>query len=99
MVISTLLQQTIAGVSTTQGHALSVVEDRKMAAHAEVCRSVGVSFTPLVVESIGGWSAGAVSVCIDLNFFSLHYFILFYYISFLYILLHPILCILITYTL
>ena len=26
------------------------------AAHAEACRSVGVSFNPLVVEYIGGWS-------------------------------------------
>ena len=56
MVISTLQQQTIAGASTTQGHALSLGEERKMAAHAEVCRSVGVSFNPLVVESIGRWS-------------------------------------------
>ena len=56
MVISTLQQQTIAGTSTTQGHALSVGKERKMAAHAEACRSVGMSFNPLVVESIGGWS-------------------------------------------
>ena len=55
-VISTIQQLTIAGASTTQGHALSVGEERKMAAHAEACGSVGVSFNPLVVETIGGWS-------------------------------------------
>ena len=55
-VISTLQQLTVVGASTTKGHALSVGEDRKRAAHAEACHSVGVSFIPLVVESLGGWS-------------------------------------------
>ncbi len=58
-VISTLQQLTIAGASATKGHALVVGEERKMKAHAEACRSVGVSFIPLVVESIGGWSERA----------------------------------------
>ena len=31
-----------------------------MATHAEACRSVGVTFIPLVVESLGGWSETAV---------------------------------------
>ena len=61
MVISTLQQQTIARVSTTQGHAISVGEERKMAAQAEACCSVGMSFNHLVVESIGGWSDQAVN--------------------------------------
>ena len=61
MVISTLQQQTIARVSTTQGHAVSVGEERKMAAQAEACCSVGMSFNHLVVESIGGWSDQAVN--------------------------------------
>ena len=34
-------------------------EERKMAAHAKSCRAVGVSFVPLVVETLGGWSKGA----------------------------------------
>ena len=59
-VISALQPQTITGASTTQGHALLVGEDRKMAAHAEACHAVGVAFIPLVVESIGGWSSRAV---------------------------------------
>ena len=33
-----------------------VGEERKRAAHAEACHAVGVSFVPLVAESIGGWS-------------------------------------------
>lgn len=37
-----------------------LVEDRKMVAHAEACRSVGITFTPLVVETIGGWSVNVV---------------------------------------
>ena len=59
-VISILQRQTLAGASMTQGHALTVGEDRKMAAHAATCRAVGVPFIPLVVESIGGWSDRAV---------------------------------------
>ena len=31
-----------------------------MAAHYAACRSVGVVFIPLVVESLGGWSEEAV---------------------------------------
>ena len=50
------MQLTVVGASTTKGHALSVGEERKRAAHAEACHSVGVSFIPLVIESLGGWS-------------------------------------------
>ena len=31
-----------------------------MAAHAEECRAVGISFVPMVVETLGGWSEDAV---------------------------------------
>ena len=55
-VISTLQQRTVQGAAETQGYALSVCEERKMAAHATSCRAVGVSFIPLAVESLGGWS-------------------------------------------
>ena len=58
-VISTLQQLTLQGAAEFQGYALSVGEERKMAAHASSCRAVGVSFVPLVVESLGGWSKGA----------------------------------------
>ena len=39
-----------------QGHALRVGTERKRMAHSAACRVVGVSFLPLVVESLGGWS-------------------------------------------
>ena len=58
--ISTLQSLTLAGAASTQGHALRVGEEQKMAAHNEACRSVGVVFIPLVVESLGGWSEEAV---------------------------------------
>ena len=51
---ATMQQQTLVGASTTPGYALQVGEERKMAAHA------GVSFIPLVVESLGGWSYEAI---------------------------------------
>ena len=58
--ISTMQSLTLAGATSTQGHALKVGEERKMAAHNEAFRSVGVVFIPLVVESLGGWSEETV---------------------------------------
>ena len=55
-VISTLQLLTLSGAAHTQGHALQIGEKRKMAAHKESCHAVGVSFTPMVIESLGGWS-------------------------------------------
>ena len=57
--ISTMQNLTVTGAATTPGHALTVGEERKMAAHAEDCRSVRVTFVPLVVESLEGWSQEA----------------------------------------
>ena len=31
-------------------------EDRKLATHLSDCTAVGVSFSPLVVETLGGWN-------------------------------------------
>ena len=61
-VISTLQQLTLEGAASTQGHALSVGKERKMTAHSEACRSVGVIFLPLVVESLGGWDGEAADI-------------------------------------
>ena len=66
-VISSLQQLTVVGASTTQGHALAIGEERKLAAHAEACRSVGVTFIPLVAESIGGWSDWAEETIRDIG--------------------------------
>ena len=60
-VISTMQQATIQGAAISQGHALLVGEGRKLAAHADACRAVGVSFIPIVVETLGGMSASSVS--------------------------------------
>ena len=58
--ISTLQQLTLVGAASTLGHALQVRKQRKMAAHAEACRAVGVVFIPLVVEFVGRWSDEAI---------------------------------------
>ena len=58
-VISTLQQATVQGAAATQGHALLVGEERKLATYAAACREVGVSFIPLVFESLGGLSDAA----------------------------------------
>ena len=55
-VISTLQQLTLSGAANVTGYALSVAEDRKRASHEASCRDVGVSFVPLIFESLGGLS-------------------------------------------
>ena len=54
MVISTLQSATPSGAANTQGFALQVGEQRKMAAHNEACQAEGVSFIPPVAENLGG---------------------------------------------
>ena len=39
-----------------QGRALLVAENRKLATHAPACQAAGISFIPLVIESLGGLS-------------------------------------------
>ena len=51
---------TIQGASVTPGYAITVREDRKFRIHLENCLAAGVSFVPLVVESLGGWSDEAI---------------------------------------
>ena len=55
-----ILQLTLVRATSTLGLALRVGEQRKMVAHAEACRAVGVLFVPLVVESVGRWSDEAI---------------------------------------
>ena len=59
-IISTMQQLTARGAADTQGHALMVGEERKLMAHAEACSSDGVSFIPVVAETLGDWSERAV---------------------------------------
>ena len=59
-VISPLQCHTLSQSASLQGYALSVAEKRKRAVHFEDCRRVGVSFLPLAVETLGGWSQDAL---------------------------------------
>ena len=59
-IISTMQPATINGSASTQGHALLVGEARKLSTHEAACTAVGVSFVPIVMESLGGTSALAV---------------------------------------
>ena len=59
-VISPLQCHTLSQLASLQGYALSVAEKRKRAVHFEDCRRVGVSFLPLAVETLGGWSQDAL---------------------------------------
>ena len=43
---------TIQGAATTRGHSLLVGEARKLSAHADACNEVGVSFIPIVFETL-----------------------------------------------
>ncbi len=53
-VISPLQQSIIHEAASTPGHALQVGIQRKLTAHLQPCRSVGITFTPIVAETLGG---------------------------------------------
>ena len=61
-VISPMQSLTLERAATTPGYALHIAEERKLAAHAEECRSAGVNFIPLVLESLGGWGQDLTDV-------------------------------------
>ena len=42
------------------GHALNKAYDRKMSRHGKECRQAGVVFTPLPLETLGGWHESTV---------------------------------------
>ena len=60
-VISPLQQLTLAEAASSPGHALQVGINRKLATHASTCRTAGVDFVPLIVETLGGWSDEAIT--------------------------------------
>ena len=60
-IISTMQPATINSTASTQGHALLVGEVRKLSTHEAACTAVGVSFVPIVMESLGGMSTLAVN--------------------------------------
>ena len=59
-VIFTMQHLTLDDAATTPGHAFCVGGQRKMVAHAEACRSVGVHFVSVVAETLDVWSEGAI---------------------------------------
>ena len=73
-VVSTLQNRTVAGAASVSGYALSVARERKVAAHSEACQSAGVSFVPMVVETLGGWDEEALpSVACRVNAWEFHH--------------------------
>lgn len=66
-VISPLQQLTVDRAAITQGHALQVAHNRKVATHDAPCREAGVQFIPLPVETLGGWSKGAAATLRDIG--------------------------------
>ena len=60
-VISPLQQQTLREAASTLGHALQVGTRRKLTSHLSACRSVGVEFIPLVIETLGGSTEDTIS--------------------------------------
>ena len=53
-VIPPLQHLTLVGAASSPGHSLRVGVRRKMSSNLPVCRSAGVNFLPIVVETLGG---------------------------------------------
>ena len=58
---------TVNGAASTEGHALLVEEARKMSAHEAACAAAGVTFVPIVMETLGGMSALTVDTLASLG--------------------------------
>ena len=50
----------LSRAAETPGASLEVAEDRKFSKHEKNCEEQGISFFPLAVETLGGWSALAI---------------------------------------
>ena len=50
-----LQDATRAGAATTPGHAMKVAFDNKCRVTEDLCREQGITFIPIVAESLGGW--------------------------------------------
>ena len=60
MITSPLQPTTITRAAETAGASLTVAEEGKYRKHCENCDNEGITFIPLVVETLGGWSALAL---------------------------------------
>ena len=61
-VISPLQQLTLHEAASTPGHALQVGVRRKLTSHLSACRSAGVDFIPVVVETLGGLAEDTIFI-------------------------------------
>ena len=57
--VNPLQRATVAGATTTAGHATTFAHQRKMRGAGEACRRQGITLIPVVVESLGGWGRGS----------------------------------------
>ena len=60
-VISPLQQSLVHEAAYSPGHALEVGVRRKLTAHLQACRSTGVSFIPIVAETLGGLGEDSIN--------------------------------------
>ena len=60
-VISPLQQRTLGEAASTPGHALQVGVQRKLTSHLSACRSAGVDFIPIVMETLGGLAEDSIA--------------------------------------
>ena len=58
---SPLQHLTLAGAASSPGHVLRVCVRRKMSSNLPACRSAGVDFLPIVVETLGWWCPDAIT--------------------------------------
>ena len=58
--VTSPLQSLLSRAAETPGASLEVAEDRKFSKHEKNCEEQGISFFPLAVETLGGWSALAI---------------------------------------
>ena len=64
-VISPLQHLTLTGAVSSPGYALRIHVWRKMSSNLPACRSAGVDFLPIVVETLGGWCSDAITtICL-----------------------------------
>ncbi|XP_064394938.1 uncharacterized protein LOC135342184 [Halichondria panicea] len=66
-VISPLQSLTLSEAARTQGHALQVGVQRKLASNLPSCRSVGMTCIPLVAETLGGLAEDFISTIRDIG--------------------------------
>ena len=59
-VINPLQIQTLERAATDPGYALGLRYQQKWAKYGDLCRSEGIKFCPLPVETLGGWHEDAV---------------------------------------